>query len=74
MDNIGETIGALIVAILTILICIAFGWWLWGEIMVSIFGLPQLTFTQFCGLYALCSILFGKPSPKVNNTNNRRED
>lgn len=69
--NIGETIGALMVAILTVLICIAFGWWLWGEVMVSIFGLPQLTFVQFCELYALCNMLFTRPSPRVNN---RRED
>lgn len=72
--NTGETIGALIVAILTTLICIAFGWCLWGEIMVSVLGLPKLTFLQFCELYALCSILFGHPSSRVNNTNNRRED
>lgn len=74
MDNIGEAIWSLIVAILLVAICVALGWTLWGEIMVSIFGLPKLTFLQFCELYALCSILFGHPSSRVNNTNNRRED
>ena len=56
--SISELIGILIVAILLALIYAAIGWWLWGTIMVSIFGLPQLTFAQFCGLYALCNILF----------------
>ena len=72
--SISELIGILIVAILLALIYAAIGWGLWGTIMVSIFGLPQLTFTQFCGLYALCRILFGQPSSRVNNTNNRRKD
>ena len=74
MDNIGKAIWSLIVAILLVVVCMALGWWLWGVIMVSIFELPQLTFVQFCGLYVLCSILFSQPSPRVNNTNNRRED
>ena len=74
MDNIGEAIWSLIVAILLVAVYMALGCWLWGVIMVSIFGLPQLTFTQFCGLYALCRILFGQPSSRVNNTNNRRKD
>lgn len=69
--NIGEIIGVLIVAILLALIYAAIGWWLWGIIMVSIFGLPQLTFAQFCGLYALCNILFKQSFTRVNN---RRED
>lgn len=74
MDNIGEAIWSLIVAILLVAICVALGWTLWGEIMVSVFGLPKLTFLQFCELYALCRILFGQSSSRVNNTNNRRED
>lgn len=74
MNNIGEAIWSLIVAILLVAICVTLGWTLWGEIMVSVFGLPKLTFLQFCELYALCSILFRQPSPKVHNTNNRRED
>ena len=74
MDNIGEAIWSLIVAILLVAVYMTLGCWLWGVIMVSIFGLPQLTFTQFCGLYALCRILFGQPSSRVNNTNNRRKD
>ena len=56
--SVSELIGILIVSILLALIYAAIGWWLWGVIMVSIFGLPQLTFAQFCGLYALCNILF----------------
>lgn len=69
MDNtsIGEIIGILIVAILLALIYAALGCWLWGVIMVSIFGLPQLTFAQFCGLYALCNILFKQSFTSVNN-------
>lgn len=74
MNNIGEAIWSLIVAILLVAICVALGWTLWGEIMVSVFGLPKLTFLQFCELYALCRILFGQSSSRVNNTNNRRED
>lgn len=72
MDNtsIGEIIGILIVAVLLALIYAALGCWLWGVIMVSIFGLPQLTFTQFCGLYALCNILFKQSFTSVN----RRKD
>lgn len=73
MDNtsIGEIIGILIVAILLALIYAALGCWLWGVIMVSIFGLPQLTFTQFYGLYVLCNILFKQSFTSVNN---RRKD
>ena len=58
MNNIGEAIWSLIVAILLVAICVTLGWTLWGEIMVSVFGLPKLTFLQFCELYALCHILF----------------
>ena len=74
MNNIGEAIWSLIVTILLVAICVTLGSTLWGEIMVSVFGLPKLTFLQFCELYALCRILFGHPSSRVNNTNNRRED
>ena len=74
MNNIGEAIWSLIVAILLVAIYVTLGWTLWGEIMISVLGLPKLTFLQFCELYALCSILFGHPSSRVNNTNNRRED
>ena len=56
--SISELIGVLIVTILLALIYAAIGWWLWGIIMVSILGLPPLTFAQLCGLYALCNILF----------------
>ena len=41
------------------LLCLeaAIGVWLWGIIMVGVFGLPSLTFWQFIGLQLLICIL-----------------
>jgi hypothetical protein len=33
-------------------------WLLWNWIMVSIFGLPELTFLQTYGLFVLLSLIF----------------
>lgn len=60
-NDTGSTIGF---AILMLLIALALallgawiGVWLWGLIMVDIFGLPALTFWQFYGLIILLHIL-----------------
>lgn len=49
------------IVIVLLLVEAIVGVWLWGVIMVGIFGLPALTFWQFYGLIVLLHILL--PSP-----------
>lgn len=62
MNEIWESIFAIVGAICVIIICAllsaVIGCWLWGVIAVGVFGLPSLTFWQFCGLMGLIHILF----------------
>lgn len=57
----------LIMILLFGLFCLeaAIGVWLWGIIMVGVFGLPSLTFWQFIGLQILIYILFPSMGGKV---------
>ena len=69
MDNIIETIGSILTAILIIvLIAAILGFplmWLWNWLMPGIFNLPEITFWEALGLNALSSILI-KPTIKTN--------
>ena len=62
MDNIIETIGSVLAAILMIvLVALILGFplmWLWNWLMPGIFNLPEITFWQALGLNALSAILF----------------
>ena len=40
----------------------AIGCWLWGAIMVPVFGLPTLTYWQMYGIIVLARIIFGSHS------------
>ena len=69
MNNIIETTGSIISAILLIVLVAAIlGFplmWLWNGLMPSIFSLPEITFWQALGLNALSAILI-KPTIKTN--------
>lgn len=61
-----EKIFAFILGIILFLLVLAVGCWLWGVIAVSIFGLPELTYWQFAGLYVICNMLFNYGSNDSN--------
>ena len=67
MDNIIETIGSILTAILIIVLVAAIlGFplmWLWNWLMPGIFNLPEITFWQALGLNALSAILI---KPTIN--------
>ena len=69
MNNIIETTGSILAAILLIVLVAAIlGFplmWLWNWLMPSIFNLPEITFWQALGLNALSAILI-KPTIKTN--------
>ena len=45
----------------------AIGCWLWGAIMVPVFGLPTLTYWQMYGIIVLARIVFGSHSSVSTN-------
>jgi len=65
MNNIIETTGSILAAILLIVLVAAIlGFplmWLWNWLMPGIFNLPEITFWQALGLNALSTILI-KPT------------
>ena len=65
MNNIIESI-LYIIGILMLAIILLGGplMLLWNVLMPTIFGLPEITFLQACGLQLLATILF--KSPKIN--------
>ena len=44
----------------------AIGVWLWGAIMVPVFGLPALTYWQMFGIIVLARIIFGSKGYSVS--------
>jgi hypothetical protein len=73
-NDIGIGCGIIAVTfILAFLLCFlyaAIGLWLWGAIMVAVFGLPALTYWQMFGLIILVRIIF---PGHVSTTNNKHE-
>ena len=57
LESNGAAIVLLIIAFAISFGLAAIGCWLWGVIMVGIFGLPVLTYWQFFGLMWLLHIL-----------------
>lgn len=57
-DGVGVAVIILIILFALSFGLAAIGCWLWGVIMVGIFGLPALTYWQFFGLMWLLHILF----------------
>jgi hypothetical protein len=59
---IGGCFMIFIVIFLSLFIYAAIGCWLWGLIMVPIFGLPALSYWQMFSLMWLLRMLFGRSS------------
>lgn len=54
-------VGAVLIVLLVVALCVVPLWFLWNWIMPDIFGLKEITLIQSAGLILLCSILF-KPT------------
>ena len=65
IENLGLSVGFIILALIVNLILAAIGVWLWKVIIVAVFGLPALTYWQFYGLLVLIRILLPKSRVKV---------
>lgn len=59
---LGGCLVVFIVVFLSLFIYAAIGCWLWGLIMVPVFGLPALGYWQMFGLMWLLRLLFGRSS------------
>ena len=57
---LGGCLVVFIVVFLSLFIYAAIGCWLWGLIMVPVFGLPALGYWQMFGLMWLLRLLFGR--------------
>lgn len=57
-DFITAVFSAVIVFLLYVLIVGTVVMWLWNFLMPTIFGLPELTWLQSLGMYALAQMLF----------------
>lgn len=42
--------------------------WLWGIVMVPVFGAPALTYWQMFALNWLCGLLFGRRGGNINTS------
>lgn len=60
MEDFLTVLGVFIVVFLSLFIYAAIGCWLWGLIMVPVFGLPALGYWQMFGLMWLLRLLFGR--------------
>lgn len=64
IDVILRVIGFLLgIIIYLIILSVVFGlpiMYLWNWLVVDLFHLPQITFSQAVGLYVLCDLLFKK--------------
>lgn len=62
LAGLGASLVVFIVIFLSLFIYAAIGCWLWGLIMVPVFGLPALGYWQMFGLMWLLRMLFGRGS------------
>ena len=70
MDNEGCLI-ALLAVILLVVMCFLIPWlelWLWGMVMIPVFGAPALTYWQMFALNWLCGLLFGCRGGNINTS------
>lgn len=68
-DILGAILGGLAIIFFAVFICLIpaiLATWLWGLLVVPIFGLPTLTFWQMFGLMILVRIIL--PSPSSSNS------
>ena len=42
--------------------------WLWGMVMIPVFGAPVLTYWQMFALNWLCGLLFGRRGGNINTS------
>ena len=70
MDNEGCLIALFTVILLVVMLFFAplLELWLWGIVMVPVFGAPVLTYWQMFALNWLCSLLFGRGG-HINTSN-----
>ena len=62
LTALGGCLVVFFIVFLSLFIYAAIGCWLWGLIMVPIFGLPVLGYWQMFGLMWLLRMLFGRCS------------
>lgn len=64
METFAELLGWILLLVLLVGILLfavpALELWLWGLVMVPVFGAPVMTFWQMFGLNLLIGLLFGK--------------
>lgn len=71
MDFITAVFSAVIVFLIYVLIVGTVVMWLWNWLMPMIFGLPELTWMQSLGIYALAQMFFQSCVTLNNNTNKK---
>lgn len=69
-DILGTALGGLILFAIIIFIGPAIATWLWGLLMVPIFGAPPLTFWQMFGLMILLRLLI--PTSSSTSTTSKK--
>jgi energy-coupling factor transporter transmembrane protein EcfT len=76
MNDTLSVIGGCCLAIFAVFIAIfiyaAIGCWLWGLIMVPVFGLPYLTYWQMFGLMWLSRLIFGSFNTSTSTSSKRK--
>lgn len=69
-DFITALFSAVIVFLICVLIIGTVVMWLWNFLMPTIFGLPELTWLQSLGMYALAQMFF-QSRVTLNNSNKK---
>lgn len=69
-DFITALFSAVIVFLIYVLIVGTVVMWLWNFLMPTIFGLPELTWLQSLGMYALAQMFF-QSRVTLNNSNKK---
>lgn len=70
MDSEGCLIALLVVIFLAVMLFFV-PWlelWLWGLVMIPVFGAPALTYWQMFALNWLCGLLFGCRGGNINTS------
>ena len=66
---LGGCLVVFFIVFLSLFIYAAIGCWLWGLIMVPVFGLPTLGYWQMFGLMWLMRMIFGRTSSSSSSKN-----
>ena len=70
MDTEGCLIALFTVILLVVMLFFAplLELWLWGIVMIPVFGAPALTYWQMFALNRLCGLLFGRRGGNMNTS------